>query len=73
LEQANVSRSVAMKLTGHKTEAVYRRYAIVVEADLFEGVRKHESGTKSEIGPQSGTEPTRDAPSADEGATGNSL
>ncbi len=40
LERAGVSRSVAMKLTGHKTEAVYRRYAIVVEADLREGVQK---------------------------------
>jgi hypothetical protein len=29
-----------MKLTGHKTENVYRRYAIVVEADLREGVAK---------------------------------
>ena len=27
LERAGVSRSVAMKLTGHKTEAIYRRYA----------------------------------------------
>jgi hypothetical protein len=29
-----------MKLTGHKTEAVYRRYAIVAEGDLREGVAK---------------------------------
>ena len=29
-----------MKLTGHKTEAVYRRYAIVDSAALAEGVEK---------------------------------
>ena len=40
LERAGESRSVAMKLTGHKTEAVYRRYAITSTADLAEGVAK---------------------------------
>lgn len=40
LERAGVPRSVAMKLTGHKTEAVYRRYAIVDSVELAEGVGK---------------------------------
>jgi integrase len=40
LERAGVPRSVAMKLTGHKTEAIYQRYAIVAERDLAEGVAK---------------------------------
>jgi len=31
MEQAGVPRSVVMKLTGHRTENVYRRYAIVSE------------------------------------------
>jgi hypothetical protein len=40
VERAGLSRSVAMRLTGHKTEAVYRRYAITSEADLREGVER---------------------------------
>ncbi len=40
LERAGISRSVAMKLTGHRTEAIYKRYAIVSEADLAEAVEK---------------------------------
>lgn len=34
MERQGVPRSVATKLTGHKTESVYRRYAIVSDADL---------------------------------------
>ena len=47
LERAGVPRSAAMKLTGHRTESVYLRYAIVSEGDLREGVAKlaHSMGT----------------------------
>jgi integrase len=40
LERAGVPRSVAMSFTGHKTEAVYRRYAIVDKSAQEEGVAK---------------------------------
>jgi integrase len=45
MEQCGVPRSVAMKITGHRTEAVYRRYAIVSDADLREAARRMGSGT----------------------------
>jgi integrase len=40
LERAGVPRSTAMKMVGHKTEAIYRRYAIVDEQMLREGADK---------------------------------
>jgi hypothetical protein len=40
LERAGVPRSVATKLTGHKTESVYRRYAIADSKALAQGVEK---------------------------------
>ncbi len=40
LERAGVPRSTAMAMVGHKTEAIYRRYAIVDEVMLREGAAK---------------------------------
>ncbi len=53
LERAGVPRSVAMKLTGHKTENVYRRYAIVASQDLRDGVSKL-AGLHAARGPAGG-------------------
>lgn len=40
LERADVPRSAAMAMVGHKTEAIYRRYAIADEGMLREGAEK---------------------------------
>src|SRR6266478_10086584 len=40
LECAGVPRSAAMAMVGHRTESIYRRYAIVDEAMLREGAAK---------------------------------
>ncbi len=53
MERASVPRSVAMKLTGHKTESVYRRYAIVSDSDLQDASRRLTgtfSGTSGQAG-----------------------
>jgi integrase len=55
LERAGVSRSVAMKMVGHKTESIYRRYAIVSESDLREAARKLAA---VEQGPRNGSHHT---------------
>ena len=48
MEQDGIPRSVAMKLTGHLTENVYRRYAVVSEGDLDAATAK--LGVSHEIG-----------------------
>ena len=40
LERAGVPRSAAMAMVGHKTESIYRRYAIVDEGMLKESAAK---------------------------------
>jgi integrase len=43
LERAGVPRSAAMAMVGHKTEAIYRRYAIVDAGALREAAAKIDS------------------------------
>ena len=40
MERAGVARSAAMKMVGHRTEAIYRRYAIKDDAMLKEEALK---------------------------------
>jgi len=40
LERAGFSRSVAIKSTGHRTEAVYRRYTITSDSDMRDAARR---------------------------------
>ena len=51
-ERAGVPRSVAMKITGHQTESVYVRYAIVCERDIAEAL-----GRLSRSAPHDGPPP----------------
>ena len=50
MEQAGVSRSVAMKITGHRTESTYRRYAIVSPADLKRAAEQIAAGSGTASG-----------------------
>jgi integrase len=47
LERAGVPRSAAMAMVGHKTESIYRRYAIVDSATLREAAAKIDLVTKT--------------------------
>ena len=46
LEKERVSQAVAMKITGHKTASVYRRYRIVDEADMREALARVETAMR---------------------------
>ena len=51
MEKAGVSQSVAMKISGHKTTAVYRRYRIVDEADVAEALARTQEAMREATGP----------------------
>jgi integrase len=62
LERAGIARSVAMKVVGHRTESIYRRYAIVSEGDLRDAARKlaaidRDTSNGSGLGSHPGHEP----------------
>jgi len=61
MDRRNISRSVQMRISGHKTESVYRRYRIVNERDLADATAKIEptgqvsaTDTKTDTTPISG-------------------
>ncbi len=60
MERAGIPRHVAMGISGHRTEAVYRRYDIVSGRDLQDAGRKLESCLTAKWNPKTeaaGTQP----------------
>lgn len=43
MERAGIPRNIAMGITGHRTESVYRRYDIVSDRDLKQAATKLET------------------------------
>ncbi len=52
MEREGIPRGVAMQIIGHKTEAMYRRYAIVSEADHREAARKRNGIVSGIVAPR---------------------
>jgi hypothetical protein len=47
-----VAESVAMKISGHKTASVFRRYDIVEQADLADAAARLDAKQKSQASPE---------------------
>ena len=45
--QAGVAQSVAMKISGHRTDSMFRRYAIVAETDLRTALQRTQDYLKT--------------------------
>jgi hypothetical protein len=61
-ERSGISRSSAMTMSGHKTESIYRRYAISDETSLREAAAQLDRYTRdSGTGTKSGTNRIRES------------
>ena len=49
LSRAGVPREVAMKITGHRTESMYRRYRIVDERDIKEATDRMQAHLEDQV------------------------
>jgi hypothetical protein len=50
--RAGVPQAVAMKISGHETDSIFRRYAIVEESDMAEALERtqaYRETAKSEV------------------------
>jgi len=47
--QAGVAQTIAMKISGHKTDSMFRRYAISAESDLRTALRKTQEHLKTVV------------------------
>ncbi len=52
VERVGVPLSEATKVSGHRSESVYRRYAIVSDGDLLEASQKLETQSSLIVGSQ---------------------
>ncbi len=55
LDRAGVSRTVAMKMVGHRTESIYNRYNITSDGDLRDAARKLDAASAPILAEQTGS------------------
>jgi integrase len=59
-----ISEQVAMRISGHKTRAIFDRYDIVSDRDLVDAARKIESGQPRDFSHPTATQEQNDEPEA---------